>query len=174
MDQTTWANRQSKNMCLLYVKNMFCYLASYICLAKLSFVSTNTLHRYHKKSWPSKGLLFFISILLTTSYINCSGKDTAREKLSYPAIYPPKIKHVIHFHNEGSKVKEILLNLQESRPIVSLQLSSQPVPNGLEPRYIFWSNCCHVPSDVRWLNNHLLSNAMFSYLDCLYPNCVGL
>jgi len=39
----------------------------------------------------------------------------------------------MHFHNEGSELKEILFNLQESRPIVSLQLSSQPVPNGVEP-----------------------------------------
>jgi hypothetical protein len=41
--------------------------------------------------------------------------------------------------------------------------------SGLDPRYLFLSNCCHVPSVVRSLNNHLLSRALFFKLRSMMP-----
>ena len=41
--------------------------------------------------------------------------------------------------------------------------------SGLDLRYLFLSNCCHFPSVVRSLNNHLLSRALFFTLRSMMP-----
>jgi hypothetical protein len=41
--------------------------------------------------------------------------------------------------------------------------------NGFDPKYLFWSNYCHIPFEFRRLKSHLPSRGVFLILESWIP-----